>query len=106
MQRDAELSPEERDQMRARETIAGMLATRGIPVREGDRSADLARLLDAVEMFEESVARAGGDSLTNAPDSTRPDNPRFVLPVRGEGEAARDYAVRVRAAASTVTRAD
>ena len=106
MQRDVELTPEERDLARARETIAGMLSTRGIPVRDGDRSADLARLLDAVEMFEESVARAGGDSMTNAPDSRQPDNARYVLPVRGAAEVARDYAVRVRAAASMVTRAD
>ena len=106
MQRHVELTPDERDLARARETIADMLGTRGIPVRGSDRSADLARLLDAVEMFEESVARAGGDSLTNAPDSVAPDNPRFVLPTRGESEPARDYSVRVRAAASTATRAD
>ena len=106
MQRDAELTPEERDLARARETITGMLGTRGIPVQEGDRSADLARLLDAVELFEESIARAGGDSMTNALDSKQPDNPRFVLPVRNKGESARDYSVRLRAAASTVTRAD
>jgi hypothetical protein len=106
MQREAELTPEERDLARARETITGMLATRGIPVMDGDRSADLARLLDAVELFEESVAKAGGDSMTNAPDSVRPDNPRYVLPKRGDGEPARDYSVRLRAAASTVTRAD
>lgn len=106
MHRDADLTPDERDLARARETITGMLATRGIPVREGDRSADLARLLDAVELFEECVARAGGDSMTNALDSSQPDNPRFVLPVRNPGEPARDYSVRLRAAASTVTRAD
>jgi hypothetical protein len=106
MQRDAELTPDERELARARETISGMLATRGIPVHDGDRSADLARLLDAVELFEECVARAGGDSMTNAPDSSQPDNPRFVLPVRSKGEPARDYSVRLRAAASTVTRAD
>ena len=106
MQRDGELTPDERDLARARETITGMLATRGIPVKDGDRSADLARLLDAVELFEESVARAGGDSMTNALDSSQPDNPRFVLPVRSKGEPARDYSVRLRAAASTATRAD
>ena len=106
MQRDGELTPDERDLARARETITGMLATRGVPVKDGDRSADLARLLDAVELFEESVARAGGDSMTNALDSSQPDNPRFVLPIRSDGESARDYSVRLRAAASAVTRAD
>ncbi len=102
----AELTPEERDQVRARETIAYMLGTRGVPVRDGDRSADLARLLDAVELFEESVAKAGGDSMINVGAPARPENSRFLLPVRREGEPARDYAVRLRAAASGVTRAD
>ena len=106
MQREAELTPEERDSVRARETISFMLSTRGVPVLGGDRSTDLARLLDAVELFEECVAKAGGDSMTNAPDTNNPDNPRFVLPKRREGEPARDYSVRLRAAASTVTRAD
>lgn len=106
MQQENHRTPEERDVARANATILGMLATRGISVDPGTSGDDLAYLLDAVELFEEAVARAGGDSMTNALDSSEPDDPRFVLPTRREGEGVRGYALRLRAAASRLGRAD
>ena len=104
--RESDQTPEARDLARAQDTIAGMLATRGIEVEEGASSDDLARLLDTVELFEEAVARAGGDSMTNALDSADPDDPRFVLPERHEGEALRAYIARIRGATERLSRAD
>ena len=106
MQQENHRSPEERDVARADATIVGMLATRGITVDASAAGGDLAFLLDAVELFEEAVARAGGDSMTNALDSSEPDDPRFVLPTRRDAESVREYALRLRAAASRLSRAD
>lgn len=106
MQQENHRSPEERDIARANSTIVGMLATRGITVDSSTSGDDLAYLLDAVELFEEAVARAGGDSMTNAHDSSEPDDPRFVLPTRRDAESVREYALRLRAAASRLSRAD
>ena len=106
MQQENHRTPEERDVARANSTIVGMLATRGISVDAATSGDDLAYLLDAVELFEEAVARAGGDSMTKALDSSEPDDPRFVLPTRRDGERVRDYALRLRSAASRLGRAD
>jgi hypothetical protein len=48
-----------------------------------------------VERFELAVSAVGGDRMTNAPDSTDPDDRRLVLPERNEGEGAAAYAERV-----------
>ncbi|HVE80412.1 MAG TPA: hypothetical protein VNA89_16225 [Gemmatimonadaceae bacterium] len=79
--------------------IASRLRDREIPL-SGDESSDqLADLLTAVERFEHAVARLGGDSMTNAPDSNDPDAVAFVLPKRRADESVGDYGRRVTAAA-------
>jgi hypothetical protein len=91
------------EQSRAREHASVILARRGVLLTGNESDDELADLWSAVERFEAVVEARGGDTLTNAPDSTEPDNPAFVLPERKARESAGDYAVRILAAAEELT---
>jgi hypothetical protein len=90
------------DVRRAAQNIVAQLMQRRIEVTEGEDSDQLASLLSAVELFESAVAARGGDSMTNAPDSRRPDNRAFVLPRRGHDESLEAYTRRVNDAADVL----
>jgi hypothetical protein len=79
----------------ARATMIGQLSERGINVTDDDQDGDIAELQGAVERFESAVMERGGDSFTNAPDSSQPDNPDFVLPTRRDDETLQAYVRRV-----------
>jgi hypothetical protein len=53
-----------------------------------------------VEEFEARVARLGGDSMVNTPESSDPDEERFVVPIRRDDELVEAYVTRVRHAAN------
>jgi hypothetical protein len=62
----------------------------------GDETDDeLADLWSAVDRFESAVEARGGDTFTNAPDSSEPDNPAFVLPERRAREPVTAYVGRI-----------
>ena len=82
----------------ARATMIGQLSERGIPVTDDDQDGDIAELQGAVERFESAVMERGGDSFTNAPDSSEPDNRDFVLPTRRADETLQAYVRRIDAA--------
>ena len=92
----------EEERSRVAMAVRGQLVQRGIDVRDEDDADQLVTVLEAVEQFEREVAERGGDSFTNAPDSRRPDEPRFVVPQRGDDETAEQYARRVREAAQAL----
>ena len=89
----------------ARATMIGQLSERGIDVTDDDQDGDIAELQGAVERFESAVMERGGDSFTNAPDSSEPDNPDFVLPTRRDDETLQAYVRRVDEAAARARRA-
>ena len=62
-----------------------------------DRADDtsLADLLTAVEEFEDAVEEAGGDLFVDTPESSKPDDPRFVLPRARDGETVDGYRSRI-----------
>ena len=96
-----------RELQRATSGIIGQLEQRTIVVRESDQPAELGDLLAAVERFEQAVAARGGDSMTNTPESTRPENVAYVIPARSDDESARAYIRRIdEAAARIFARAD
>jgi hypothetical protein len=98
-ERQQELNPhrqEERDH--AAEMAYSQLRQRGVRVTGEEGAGDLASLLESVERFESAVSALGGDRMTNAPDSTQPDDPRLVLPARRDDEGVRDYVRRIDAA--------
>jgi hypothetical protein len=72
-----------------------MLAQRGVLVHPRDASEDLADLLEVVDRFTALVEALGGDTFVNTPESSQPENPAFVLPVRAPGESVKAYIYRV-----------
>lgn len=91
------------EQERARQHAADVLARRGVLLAGNETGDELASLWSAVERFESVVEARGGDRMTNAPDSSQPDNPEFVLPERKARESASDYTNRILQAASALT---
>jgi hypothetical protein len=91
------------EQERARQRVADVLARRGVLLAGNETDDELAVLWSAVERFESVVEARGGDTMTNAPDSSQPDNPAFVLPERRARESAGDYTRRILEAAAALT---
>lgn len=91
------------EQARAREHTVDLLARRGVLLFGNETDEDLADLWSAVERFESLVEARGGDTMTNAPDSSEPDNPVFVLPERKARESASQYTRRILDAAAELT---
>ena len=97
-QRD--LNPHRDEERRhATDIIEAQLRQRGIAVTGDESSDDAADLLSAVERFERVVSALGGDRFVNDPRSQDPEDKRFVIPARKDGENARDYAGRILEAA-------
>jgi hypothetical protein len=102
---DAAINPQQdADRTRAREHNLDVLGQRGILLFGDETDGELADLWSAVDRFESVVESRGGDTFTNAPDSSEPDNPAFVLPERGAREAVRAYVQRINEAAEQLTR--
>lgn len=105
------MSPEpmESDLDRAKVEVAARLRSRGIEASERESPEDLVRLLDAVERFERTVQRRGGDLMVDEPisgEGTRPrqpDNRRFVLPVRRDDESIDAFIARIEQARERAT---
>ena len=101
--RDNALNPHrEEDVQHAADLVASNLRQRGVEVDGSEDSDQLATVLDAVETFERARSLRGADSFVNNPDSTQPDDQRFVVPVRNGDEGLEEYAKRVRAAAAGI----
>ena len=101
--RDHALNPHRDDDVRhAADLVAESLRRRGVEVDGSEDSDELAGVLDAVETFERARYLRGADSFVNDPDSTQPDDARFVIPVRNGDEALGAYAKRVREAAARI----
>ena len=101
---DEVLNPHRAEELeRAQQHAADVLARRGVLLAGNESSEELAGLWAAVDRFESIVEARGGDTMTNAPDSSQPDNPAFVLPERKARESAGDYARRILDAAAELT---
>jgi hypothetical protein len=101
---DAALNPHlDEDRARAREHNLDVLGQRGVLLFGDETDDQLADLWSAVDRFESVVEARGGDTLTNAPDSSEPDNPAFVLPERRAREPVAEYVRRIQEAAAGLT---
>ena len=101
--RDHTLNPHRDEDVRhAADLVAESLRRRGVEADGSEDSDQLAAVLDAVETFERARSLRGVDSFVNDPDSTEPDDERFVIPVRAGDEALDAYARRVREAAAKI----
>jgi hypothetical protein len=83
--------------------ITGQLAERGVLVHDDDDPAARSDILSAVQRFEVAVQLCGASSYTNAPQSSEPDDERFVVPRRADDESADAYVRRVRDAADRLS---
>ncbi|HXE58840.1 MAG TPA: hypothetical protein VNK43_12635 [Gemmatimonadales bacterium] len=102
---DEALNPHrDEEQRRAAEHAVQLLRGRGVMLRGDESTEQLADLLAAVERFEIAVQARGGDSMVNTPDSSRPENPAYVLPVRRGDEPVDDYILRIVHATDRVMR--
>ena len=95
---------EERDA--ARLELAGRVRQKGVLIDGSESPAQLDDLLSAIDRFEFAVTGRGGDLMINMPDSSEPENPRFVIPRREPGEDVDLYAGRIVAAAARLDIAD
>jgi hypothetical protein len=101
---DAALNPHRAEQeARAREHNLDILGQRGVLLFGDETDDELADLWSAVDRFESVVEARGGDTLTNAPDSSEPDHPEFVLPERKAREPVAEYIRRILEAAERLT---
>jgi hypothetical protein len=101
---EAALNPHLDEQReRAREHNIDILGQRGVRLFGDESDDELADLWTAVDRFESRVEARGGDTMTNAPDSSEPDNPAFVLPERKARESVAAYVERILAAAEGLT---
>ena len=102
---DSALNPHRgEEQARAREHNLDVLGQRGVLLFGDETDDELADLWSAVDRFESVVEARGGDTLTNAPDSSEPDHPEFVLPERKAREPVAAYVRRIHQAAEELTR--
>ncbi|HEY4219110.1 MAG TPA: hypothetical protein VGM67_18335 [Gemmatimonadaceae bacterium] len=99
-------NPERR---RVAEEIIERLRGAGVTTTYRDSPEDLVRLLDAVEDFEHTVERKGGDLMVDEPIGegrpTQPDDAAFVLPPRDADEPIAAYIDRIAEATSRAGRA-
>lgn len=93
------MSPPDEETRRVTDEIVGRLRALGVDVTEKESSEDLVRLLDAVEGFERTVRRAGGDLMVDEPVGSdcppEPDRRAFVLPSRADGEPIQSFIARI-----------
>ena len=79
--------------------VAGRLRRRGVRLTGNETDEELVRLLEAVERFEATVARHGGDLMVDEPVEgirpIQPDDRRFVLPRRHDHEAVEAFVNRI-----------
>ena len=97
------LDPHRREEIAgAAVEITGRLMQKGIEVSPDEEPALLADLLSAVERFEAAVINRGGDPMINSPDSTDPQNPEYVVPLRTADETVENYIRRINDAADSL----
>ena len=88
--------PGARDEVeRAAAHSRDILQQRGILLTGNEMPGELADLQSAVERFEKVVRDLGGDSFTDSPLSSDPDDPELVIPERREGEEVTAYVRRI-----------
>ena len=95
----------DRDLARVSEEIAGRLRARGVAVHDDDSPETLVAVLEGVEAFERAVEAHGGDLMMDEPPAHhagQPDDPHFLLPVRGDDESFTQYLGKLTAATAAI----
>ena len=90
------------ERQRVRDELEARLTRSGVALTGSESDQQIVALADALEAFEHARARRGGDSMVNTPESSRPDDQRFVIPVRRDDESVEQYLGRLRDAARRI----
>ena len=87
------------DRERVESEVISRLRSRGVHVTGRESDEELVTLLEAVERFERTVEKHGGDLMVDEPvdaDVARePDDRRFVLPRRHDHETVSAFVRRI-----------
>lgn len=81
-----------------RDELAGRLRDNGVELSGDESDEQVVEIVSAVDEFQLAVARVGGDSMINDVDSSQPEDPRMVVPVRQGDEPVSRYLTRIRQA--------
>jgi hypothetical protein len=95
----------DRDRDRVAAELASRLQDRGVTVRDDDSADAVFALEEAIERFEAEVQSHGGDLMVDEPPrghAGRPDDPRYVLPLRHADESTDRYVERIARATDKV----
>ena len=90
------LRTEERERVRVE--LEARLEANGVRLTGSESDDQVVGLSNAFELFDSARERAGADSMTNTFESSRPDDPRFVIPKRRDDESTDQYIARIQAA--------
>lgn len=89
-------NPQRREERaHVREELTARLDERSVWLSGEESDEEIVAMMNAVEAFESCVARLGGDSMVNTPESSDPDEERFVLPMRRDDESVSSYLERL-----------
>ncbi|NUP56920.1 MAG: hypothetical protein HOQ19_13895 [Gemmatimonadaceae bacterium] len=95
----------DRDLARVSDELAGRLRARGVGVHDDDSPEAIVALVEDVEAFERAVEAHGGDLMMDEPPAHhagQPDDPHFLIPVRGDDESFTQYRARLVAATAAI----
>lgn len=99
----------EAERRRVAEEMAARLRRTGVRLTGRETGEELAQVTEAVERFEATVIRNGGDLMVDQPIAnaapTAPDNAAFVLPRRLDDESVSAYLSRIDEATTAARRA-
>lgn len=81
-----------------RDELVARLDDRSVWLSGSESDEEVVAMMNGVEAFEAAVARLGGDSMVNTPESSDPDDEELVLPMRRDDESVASYLERLRQA--------
>jgi len=84
------------ERQHVRDELEARLRERDVDLTGDESDDEIILMIDAIEEFEGLRSREGGDSFTNTPQSSQPDDERFVLPQRRDDESVQQFVRRVR----------
>ena len=87
-----------------RDELIARLDDRSVWLSGSESDDEVVAMMSAVERFEAAVARLGGDSMVNTPESSDPDDERLVLPMRRADESVQSYLARLEQATERLER--
>src|SRR5689334_24191591 len=88
-----QLRTEERE--RVRDELEGRLEANGVRLTGSESDEQIVALSNAFELFDSARERAGADSMINTFESTRPEDSRYVIPIRRDDESTEQYIARI-----------